>query len=104
MQNSFLNPPVTVQLCNKWFFPPSYLPATANSALIYNRPSAFYGGEVIETLDRTVQQHASSPIFNKYYPSAQQYINAAFADVVAGKTSVDAAIKKAASQIRAAMS
>jgi lactose/L-arabinose transport system substrate-binding protein len=104
MQNSFLNSPVTVQLCNKWFFPPSYLPATSSSALIYNRASAFYGGEVIEPVDRTIQQHASSPIFNKYTPTAQQYISAAFADAVAGKVSVDAAIKKAASQIRAAMS
>jgi lactose/L-arabinose transport system substrate-binding protein len=104
MQNSFLTPSVTVQLCNKWYFPPSYLPATSDRSLIYNRPSAFYGGQVIETLDRTVQQHASSPIFNKYYPTAQQYINAAFADAAAGKSSVDAAIKKAASRIRAAMS
>ena len=104
MQNSFLNPAVTVQLCNTWFFPPAYLPATAAPSLIYNRPSAFYGGQVIETLDRTVQQHSYSPIFNKSYPTAQQYISAAFADAVAGKLSVDAAIKKAASQIRAAMS
>ncbi len=104
MRNSFLNPAVTVALCNKWFFPPAYLPATSNSALIYNHPSAFYGGQVLETLDRTVQQHAYSPIYNKDYPTALQYINQAFADAVAGKQSVSAAIQKAAGKIRAAMS
>ncbi len=102
MQHSFLNAPVTVALCNKWFFPPAYLPATSSTSLIYNRPSAFYGGQVLETLDRTVQQHAYSPIYNKYYPTAQQYINQAFADAVAGKQSVGTAIKKAAHKIRSA--
>ncbi len=100
MQHSFLNPAVTVALCNKWFFPPAYLPATSSASLIYNRPSAFYGGQVLETLDRTVQQHAYSPIYNKNYPTALQDINQAFADAVVGKQSVSAAIKKAANNIR----
>jgi lactose/L-arabinose transport system substrate-binding protein len=104
MQHSFLNTPVAVQLCNKWFYPPAYLPATRSAALSYNHPSAFYGGELLEALDRTIQQHAYAPIFNKYYPTALQYINQGFADAVAGKLSVDAAIKKAAHKIRAAMS
>jgi len=103
IQHSFLDKATLTSLSNLWHFPPAYLPASSDKASLYNQPSTFYGGQVLATVDREIQQKGYTAIYtNKHVPVAQQYINAAFGDAALGKTTSSAAIAKAAAKIRAA--
>jgi lactose/L-arabinose transport system substrate-binding protein len=101
MQHSFYDTNITPSLYTRWFLEPCYLPAQNSPENKYHTSQPFYGGQNPGELDQKIQKDAFTPSSSKNFDLVMSYINAEFAKAVAGKESVDAAIKAAATKAHA---